>query len=45
VLYAQEEIRDCEMEFELGIKKWQHDKTLDEVANPTSRIGCARMRF
>lgn len=33
VLYAQEEIRDCEMEFELGIKKWQHDKTLDEVAN------------
>jgi len=33
VLYAQEEIRDCEMEFELGIKKWQHDKTLDEEAN------------
>ena len=33
VLHTQEEIHGCEMEFELGIKKWQHDKTKDEVVN------------
>jgi hypothetical protein len=33
VLYAQQEIHLCEMEFERGIKKWELDKTRAEVVN------------